>query len=62
MPLPWQQPVKDFASMHVFQFWKNEKLHFLKTTQSIYLLKFNGLCLVKKINKVLAFNITNGKG
>ena len=40
---------------------KNEKLHFLKTMQPIYLLKSNGLCCTKKINKVLTFNITNGK-
>ena len=63
MPLPWQRPVKDLASRSMFSsFEKKEKLHFLKTMQPIYLLKSNGLCCMKKIKKVLTFNITNGKG
>ena len=41
---------------------ENEKLHFLKTMQPICILNSNGLCCMKKINKVLTFNITNGKG
>ena len=41
--------------------WKNEKLHFLKTIQPIYLRKSNGLSCMKIINNVLSFNITNGK-
>ena len=40
---------------------KNEKLHFLKTKQSIYLRKSNGLSNLKITNQVLTFNITNGK-
>ena len=56
MPLPWQRPVKDFASRSMFSsFGKNEKLHFLKTTQPIYLLKSNGLCCMKKNQEGINF-------
>ena len=46
---------------HGFRFWKIEKLDFLKSIQPIYLRKSNGLSCMKSSNKVLIFNITNGK-
>ena len=63
MPLRCQRPDEDFVTRSLFSsFGKNEKLHFLKAIQSIYLRKSNSVCCMKEFNKALTFNITNRKG